>query len=595
MGNDIQDGGVVIERESTFTGGVNSGVDADLVRDGEIHWSKNMVVRGGKLKTRPAFRERMVLPSGRVQNLDGSKFNSGSLVTSIQGMIRTIRLGNFDIILHDDVEAGDPSIKQVFTVETADFMIIQDGQRKALIFDGNALRDAASDEVPKGTRMAWGNGRVWVGLAGGRVVAGDVADGNIYGSELKFTEAQYLLGGGSLTTSGDITGMSFVPSNDRASGFGPLIVFGKSFTTAFRADIVDRSEWSSVEGFVSELFPRIGCSGHTSIESVNQDLLWRDGNAGWRSLKQSSADYETAGSSPLSNEISRVTTHESDDLLDEVSSIYYDNRLLMSSHPFYVFEGMVAYKSIVSLDFVQLANMAGKASAVYDGEWQGFNTTHSTRVYHEGKERVFFVSKDTEGINRLWEIDKTARDDVSIDLAGAEVKTRIQQEVEFKRMFFGDPARAKRLMRLDLWLSNYDNLDVSVYYRHDQTQQWVLWDTKNPCTEIDNDGTDMTRELRPGTVAQLMTFDPPLNQVLVANTFQFKVRFTGRVQLDRMTAYATLMDSQIYAQPVAACAENEITLDELFYEIPVFNPELGEYVDEAGDYYVDENGDQYVG
>ena len=594
MGNDIEDG-VAVERESAFTGGVNSGVDADLVRDGEVHWAKNMIVRGGKLKTRPAFIERMVLPLGRVQNLDGSKFNSGSLVTSIEGMVRSIRLGDFDIILHTDVPAGDPSIKQVFTVETPDFMIIQDGQRKALIFDGNALRDAASDEVPRGTYMAWGNGRIWVGLTGGRVIAGDIVDGNDYGSELKFTEAQYLLGGGSLSTSGDLTGMKFVPANDRASGFGPLIVFGKTFTTAFRADIVDRSEWATIEGFVSELFPRIGCSGHTSIESVNQDLYWRDGNAGWRSLKQTHSDYETPGSSPLSNEISRVTTHESDELLDEVSSIYYDNRLLMSAHPFFVYGGMVAYKSIVSLDFVQLANMSGKSSAVYDGEWTGFNTTHSTRVYHNGKERVFFVSKDAEGINRLWELDKDARDDVSTDLAGDEVRTRIQQEAEFKRMFFGDPRVTKRLMRMDLWLSNYDDLDVSVYYRVDQTEQWILWDTKNPCTDIENDGTDMTRELRPGTVAQLMTFDVPDDETIVANTFQFKVRFTGRVQLDRMIAYATPLDSEIYAKPVAECAENEIALNELFYEIPVFNVPLEDYVDESADNYVDENGDQYVG
>jgi len=164
-------------------------------------------------------------------------------------------------------------------------------------------------------------------------------------------------------------------------------------------------------------------------------------------------------------------------------------------------------------------------------------------------------------------------------------------------MFFGDPSQRKRIERFDIWCSDFDKLEIKLFYRHDQDQQWKLWETRTPGVDIINEGTVM-KELRPGHVSRLKSFTAPDDDLLTGTEFQFKVRLKGRCQIDRVVAHATLIDSDVFAEleeVEEGCPENEIKLEELFYEIPLFNPEPGNYVDEAGDQYVDEVGDEYFG
>lgn len=586
----------VAEGESIFTGGVNSGMEPDILQDAQLAWSKNMTTRGGKLVTRGGFVERGQLPGGRVQGIGYFSKNQGQLISQIGGYVYQINISG-NVFTSSQVTTPaprDPDIAEAFMVETSGFFVINDGQTLPLIYDSSTFRHATATEVPTGFQMAFGNGRLWVALSGGRLVAGDIV-GTSDGSELKFTENVYLLGGGTFVMPSTITGLAFIPAIDRASGFGVLLVYGKRFTIGMRADIADRSLWSEVNGFQATLFPEIGCTGNATITSVNQDLYWRDGEAGMRSFKHAISDYGTPGSSPLSREISRITDHESADMLETASNIYFDNRMISGASPFFVHSGIIAFKDMVVMDFTQLASLRGKSAPVWDGEWEGFDMTHSLRFIHEGKERAIFISTDESGNNRLWEYIPRKRDDESIDLSGETVKTEIEQEAEFKKINFGNVTLKKRITRFDLWISEIERADISLYYRKDNNQQWIFWETKTICFELKNPEPGF-KQLRTGHVAQLKTFTAPENATITGTEFQFKLRIKGHVKIDKIVAWAENLDILVYSEGNDSdCIENVIEPVELNYKIPVFNEPLGNYVDENGDQYVDENGDSYVG
>jgi len=407
-----------IDRQSTFQGGANTAFDPDLIEPNQLAWSKNIDLRGGKIRTRGGFVERTLLPFGRVQGIDYFTVNNGRIMLSISGKLYEIDLGLEEFVVS---ELNLPTVRndeteQVFMQETSGFMVIQDGEATPMIYDGSTVRLAESNEVPVGQHMAYGNGRLWVNTGKGRVEAGDIAGTDINGgSELKFTENIYLLGGGYFAMPGDVLGMSFMPSNDGTTGYGPLLIFGRDYSIALRADIAQRNEWSNVEGFQSVIFPQIGTTGHFSIVRANSDLLWRDHRGDIREVRQASADYENAGSTPLSREASRITDRESEDILLFAHSIYHDSRMFAAASPYFVYQNQVGSKDLLVQDFSPLGSRGQKAPPIFNGEWEGMTVTHAVNIRHEGKDRAFFVSKDATGNNRLWEYREEERFDISLD------------------------------------------------------------------------------------------------------------------------------------------------------------------------------------
>jgi len=413
--------------QSTYTGGASTAFDPDLLPLNQLAWGKNISLRGGKIKTRGAFVERKLFdgglnfiefPAGRVQGIDYFTANGGQMITSVAGRIFQIKMALDEFTVEELAlpVARSPVINEVFMVETDGVFVIQDGESTPIIYDGVSIRLAESDEVPKGTHMAYGNGRLWVNIGNGRVKTGDIVATIVGGnSELKFLEDTYLQGGGAFVMPSDVLGMAFIPSNDGTTGFGALIIMGTDYTVAMRADIATRSIWSDVEGFQTEVFPQLGTSGHFSIVRANQDFIWRDNRGDFRELRKAVADYQQAGSTPQSREIARITENETEDILLTAHSIYNNSRMLGTASPFFVFEDIVGFRDIVSQDFAPLGAKGIKGQPIYNGEWEGFISTHAINVTHEKLERAFFISKDDSGKNRLWEYVDSGSVDISLD------------------------------------------------------------------------------------------------------------------------------------------------------------------------------------
>jgi hypothetical protein len=567
----------------TCPGGVSSAVAPELLPPGQFAWGMNIAVRGGKPHTRPPIVERLVLPSGLHQSSAYFGVQNGMIVSNIQGRIYRLRIGantfSWEEIPLGFINSG--TIKQSWMQQTIESLVIQDGQSDAIIYNGSISRRAAANEVPRGRQMAYGNGRLWVAINQKELVAGDIRT-RTAGSELKFTETNYLSGGGSLYFPRGITGLEFIPITG-AADFGTLMVFGRDYAESIRADVTSRDMWAQMPGFVTNVFRDIGCSGDWSIAQVNQDLYWRDSNGNIRSLANAISTNNSPGSTPISREVQRIVDYDSDQLLPWVSAIYFDNRLLMTGSPYLNVNTGVSFKDIISLDFSPISTMQLKAAPAYDGTWTGIpGVAQLVTGQFDGVNRAFAISSGEDGVNRLWEILTDGRDDIALSCGSGAVVSRVESLVEYPSINFGLQKNRKRIERCDVWLSGVDGtLDVDVFWRTDNSQKWSEWDEVETCAKTTDAAViapHVWKNLLPEQRPQVKTFTIPdgvdgVTKYGLQVGFEFQIRLvvTGKCQLEKVMIYATPVDDPDYANRetlVQECIENDVSGNEIIYQIP---------------------------
>lgn len=592
------------EQVEVVNGGVSSAVDPRLIGNNQAAWAMNMVMRGGNPHTRPAFKYCMDLPAGLYQGAGYFSIQGGMFVASIAGNLYRLRIGEHDFS-SEQITLGyknSGTRKKAWFCQTVETLIIQDGESYPIFYDGNVAKrsdvtgletynelydpDATDEEndanlipqVPIGRQMAYGNGRLWVAQGGFNLVAGDIRTDNV-GSELLFSETQYLTGGGALYFEGGINGLGFIPTTG-GGDTGALVVLGKESSSTVRADITNRDQWQFIPGFVSPAFRSIGVCGQESIVAVNQDLFWRDQFGDVRSLRNAASSEAGPGNAPLSREVSRVVDFESDKYLEYSSSILSDNRLLFTGNPFLLGNGGVGYKSITSLDFANISTMQGRTAPAYDGIWTGLDFVQLLCGKFRGKQRDFVVAYHSDGIYRLWEMtDK--RSDIT-EIEGVETESQIVSYVEYGRKSFGDPRIRKRLERFDVYLADVDGpVAIDVYWRADNDEKWQKWDetAATVCAKTSDAATStphVWKLLKPQQRPQLKTYTIPTRynaitgfQQHVGFEFQFKVVITGKCRIYRAMAHAEYIPQTPYNDVVVStCVEEDLSDNSTPYEIP---------------------------
>ncbi len=572
---------------STCPGGVTSAVTPELVPQSQYAWGFNVAVRGGKPHTRPPFVERPCgLPRGLHQTSSYFSVQGGMIVTSIAGNLYRIRIG-------ENVYSWEPIplefrnsaiLPMAWMQQTVETLVIQDGQSNAILYNGSTARRAGPTEVPRGRQMAYGNGRLWVAINKNELVAGDIRQ-RTAGSELFFTETNYLSGGGALYFSRGITGMQFMPVTG-AADFGTLIVFGSDNCESIRADVTTRDQWG-MPGFVTNVFRDIGASGAWGIAQVNQDLYWRDSHGNIRSLANAISTNNSPGSTPISREVSRLVAYDSDSLLPWVSAVYFDNRLLMTSSPYLNISGGVSFKDIVALDFSPISTMQLKAPPAYDGQWTGIpGIAQIVTGQFNGVNRAFVISSDEEGTNRLWEIEPEGtglHDEALTCGSGIITESRIKSYIEYPSVNFSQEKIRKRLDRCDVWLSGIDGeLDLKVYWRPDNNQQWTAWDEEVEVCAKTTDAAINTphtwKNLLPEQRPQIKSFTIPdgvdaVTKYALQNGFyhQLRITWTGKCRVEKVMLHAQYLDDPDFANRetiTPLCIENNVTDNEITYQIP---------------------------
>lgn len=451
-------------------------------------------------------------------------------------------------------------LTKVWMQQADRFLIIQDGFSRAIIFDGaSAWRaDPARLEVPTGTVMAFGLGRLWVAINEREFVAGDIIYGptgtplyNYADAILHFTENTFLAEGGAFSLpfeAGKITAMDFMPVWDTSTGQGPLMVFTESSATSVDAS-PNRETWKNITSPIQAVSMRgPGPKGSWStVPIVNGDIFFRSPD-GIRSLALAVRGWGDWGSTPLSTEMDNVLVDDDESWLFWTSAIVFDNRLLMTSgnRP----GGLrPKFSGIVALDFHILSAMAQKLPPVYDGTWTGLSIWQLFKGSYDGRERAFAAVQSVDGLNELWEISKASRFD---NEEGRIVSTLISRNMFNKGAF-----NFKRLYNCEIWVDDIvGTVDFRLYYRSDQYPCWTLWNTARVCVEFHNctgvtNCSPLAPQFRPGYKTRIGFGQPAdgdepndAKPIRIGYEFQIMLRWEGKAKLRKVRVKAMDVDEQ---------------------------------------------------
>lgn len=315
-----------------------------------------------------------------------------------------------------------------YMVQADKWLIAQDGSGSAIIYNATKARrakvsvDINNTEIPVGTIMAYGMGRIVV-----IVNKRDVAFGDLHGSHdlpdpadslVLFTERNFLAEGFDAAipfTQGVATGMMFFPQLDTSTGNGQLMVFAERGAASFFLSL-PRDQWKTSSFQILALLTT-GLRGDKSISVVNEDLWFRSDD-GMRSYRQARSEQSGWSHIPLSTNVKQYLENDDDRLLKYGSAIYFDNRILITTSPMWN-NGRPRHRGMMVVDFDVISSFGGSPSAAqiskpaWEGQWycsQFFPIQMLTGTF-KGVTRAFIFGMTNDGLNQLYELSVDDKDD----------------------------------------------------------------------------------------------------------------------------------------------------------------------------------------
>ena len=388
---------------------------------------------------------------------------------------------------------------------------------------------------------------------------------------LRFTETTFLNEGGSFAPTGKVgrvTGLTFLPVQDTATGQGDLIAFCERGAVTFQVS-APRDQWKNLQGFQRVLFDNIG-SVSESILPVNGDLFFRskEGN-GIRTYRNARAEAGGYGQTPISAEIDPVLEQDTQWMLDGVSFASFDNRLLMTCLPrqyprravdqdqadqFAAQPIPTLFDGIAVLDFQSVSVGRGKTAAVFDGVWTGLRIIKLVQGTFDGDPRCYALCLHEDDTGRkveIWQITKDDEYDTPV-----EGKRTIKSGIVTKAFNFNDAMGLKKLIRCDLWFDDLGGgLDYpftcELAYRPDDYPNFTTWQSFERAFETE---FNMSYDAAPNDTAPIEPYNyergyapqvrfpvPPLTANIATNTpaylghdFTLRVNWEGRAHLGRL-------------------------------------------------------------
>ena len=270
---------------------------------------------------------------------------------------------------------------------------------------------------------------------------------------LRFSETQYLSGGGSFSFESEITGLAFLPGADTSTGQGDLIVFTKNEICAIRSNIFDRTTWQSTPGMQRKLFLGGGAESQDSILVTDNDIYYKAID-GIRSLVQTFQDTKQRNVSLADSiEASRIMNYETQRWIKNSPSTYFQGRALHGCAPKIqkVYNSNTDYNivftKIVSQDFVP-GVYEGNYPPVHDGEWTGLQVCKFVTGVFVGVEKCYALVCGSDGNNAIYEITSEDYYDTLPDEEAGTLEYPISSSIEMRRMGMELPFEVKELMWL---------------------------------------------------------------------------------------------------------------------------------------------------
>jgi hypothetical protein len=374
-------------------------------------------------------------------------------------------------------------------VQAENFVVIQDGFSKPLIFNGTNLRRATDDEIKTGKIMSYVNGRIWYALPDGfSFRATDIVYGDgTRASVLKETENTFLNEGGDFAVpsdSGGITAMAVPGNPDTSLGQGPLLIFTPRYVFSIQAP-VDRDTWKNLNYPIQAIsLLTSGALGSRSAITVNGDVFYRAVD-GVRSFIIARRSFNDWGNTPISNEILNIAENDQTNLLWASSAVVFDNRLLMTGQPRYRADGVI-HKALMVLDFDLITSLRKKFPPAWAGIWTGLDVLQILKTENAYGDACFAIARGSDNTIQIWEVSKTSKFDSNL----SDPKKEIQWLVQTRAYNFELPFGLKKLDSGDIFIDSLDgNVGFNVEYRPDQYPSWLEWAEWSECaitTQCDN-------------------------------------------------------------------------------------------------------------
>jgi len=501
--NRVYDGWMSLE------GGVDAGRAPTLLEANQCASSENMVYRGGHPTPRPGIRKltenfrnpdhcytllgnntdqfvtgqeaSRAYKNGFFQGIIGYSPHKGDdcLMAMVNGRLFKIIPGVSDAIVTEIEMTRRNNFKRqiAYMVQADKWLIVQDGESSAILYDGAEARranekstgigdstsvtyisDPEKTEVPVGTIMAYGMGRVCV-VVNDR----DVAFGDLYGSHtdqtdpadslVSFTERNFLAGGFDAAIpfqQGVATGAVFFPQLDTSTGNGQLMVFAERGASAFFLSL-PRELWQTSQFQILALLTT-GLRGHRSVSVVNEDLWFRSED-GYRSYRQARSEAAGWAHIPLSTNVRQFMDVDNERLLKYGSSIYFNNRIIGTCSPYGNNNLTTLHQGMVVVDFDILSSFGTKFRPAWDGHWNKYNS--GIQFYQlvtgkfKGVTRAFAFGLDGDGVNQLYEFSLDDKDDFD----GPVEWELVSRSFDFSKISQqGNPFTENEIYDADIWL-----------------------------------------------------------------------------------------------------------------------------------------------
>ena len=396
-----------LDGDAHFRLGMDSANDPDQLPAGMYARAFNAVKRGGKLQCRPGHYQLAHLPPGRIQGAHGFKTTDGVpvLLVAVGGRVYRFLAPFKRAELIPGIQFAENATDVYFATTTwsvrrnADgsltllsfpktVVIMQDGLSAPGYYDGYENGHIRGEyTTPLGSVMCWSGDRLWV-ARGRRLFASDI------GNPFSFFEGEYIGAQGinSFLLPDNITGMAEVTGVSDPF----LLVFTEKEGVAFQSNIRQRSAWESVQNFQKTITPGVGCVAHRSIVNAFGQLWWMT-STGVINLDLALAVNQESKLTNIDNNMAWSKRFLSE-RLSGVCGGFYENYLVMSVPHADKYNRHTWVYDTAGLETAEIKQGPG-----WDSYWVGTRPVAWVTLNVDGTDKVFHVSRDYDGENRLWE------------------------------------------------------------------------------------------------------------------------------------------------------------------------------------------------
>lgn len=308
-----------------------------------------------------------------------------------------------------------------------EWLFIQDGINQPILWNGtDAARrsDPGKQEMPIGSVMAFIHGRMAVASADGNntIKVGDIVYGGNatnHNDIILFTEQEYWAEGGSFdiaTNLGDIMGLYPMPWLDTGTGANELVALCTQGFTSFDLS-EERTNWLDQQVQKISMIGQ-GCLSSIGFTGLNGDLFYRrsDGIGSYRNARTEFT--RTWRATPVSREVNEFLRYDRTDLLKFIPMVAWQNMVFTGISPQLqapnnLCAGYHRYcRGMVVLDAQSMSTTSRDGAPVWHGAWTGVRPVGFVQGIVESADRMFCLSFDRDGRNRLYEFSLTDGEDL---------------------------------------------------------------------------------------------------------------------------------------------------------------------------------------